>query len=75
MRSVLYHNPRCSKSREAYRLLSERSVLFKAKLYLKEPLEFNEIAQIHSLLSCDISMIIRSKEASDLGLTATTNDD
>ena len=44
---VLYHNPRCSKSRGAKALLEEKGVAFVERRYLEDPLSREELADLH----------------------------
>lgn len=60
---VIYHNPRCSKSRQSLALLEEASVSFKVKEYLKEPLSKNELEGIIQRLSISPQELLRKKEA------------
>ena len=53
----LYHNPRCSKSRQAVALLTEAGYDFEIKLYLKEG-----IAQDDLEILASVENIIRSKD-------------
>lgn len=62
MSMTLYHNPRCSKSRQALALLEEKGVSFEVKEYLKEGLTKDEIASILAKLGEDREAIIRVKE-------------
>lgn len=60
---TLYHNPRCSKSRQALALLQERGVEPEVVLYLKAPPSAAELARIVDLLGGDPQALIRKKEA------------
>lgn len=62
MPMVLYHNPRCSKSRQALALLEEKGVSFQIKDYLKEGLTKDEVHSILGKLGEDRDAIIRTKE-------------
>lgn len=66
----LYHNPRCSKSREALQLLEDRGVEVEVIEYLKEPPDAIELRAILTLLGMGPRDIIRTKEApyKELGL-------
>ena len=46
MNIKIYHNPRCSKSRQTLSLLEKESTDFKIIEYLKNPLSFDEIKEI-----------------------------
>ncbi|EGK07599.1 arsenate reductase (glutaredoxin) [Kingella kingae] len=43
---ILYHNPQCSKSRQALQWLQENGFNPHIRLYLREPLSANEIQEI-----------------------------
>jgi arsenate reductase len=58
----IYHNPRCSKSRQAVQYLQENNYQYEVIEYLKMPLEAVEIEQIISLLQVDIKQILRVED-------------
>lgn len=60
---TLYHNPRCSKSRQAQALLDEAGVSYQTRLYLKEPLSAAEISTLLGQLDGPASDLIRTQEA------------
>lgn len=72
---TLYHNPRCSKSRQALALLDEAGVEYQTRLYLKEPLSADEIKQLLAQLDVPASAAVRNKEAdySASGLSADSD--
>jgi len=61
---TIYHNPRCSKSRQTLELIQQNST---KKLtiveYQKQPLTRVEIEQLLSLLSCKTIDMMRVKES------------
>ncbi|MFT5950746.1 MAG: arsenate reductase [Francisella sp.] len=59
----IYHNPKCSKSREAKKLLDEKSIAYITHLYLDNPLSTIEIEALLSKLGLVIKDIIRTKES------------
>lgn len=59
---TLYHNPRCSKSREALGLLEARGIDFQLRRYLDEPLSQEELITLASRLDNPISDLLRSNE-------------
>ena len=67
---VLYHNPRCSKSRAALELLQERGIEPTIVKYLDEPLSAAAIKQLLDKLGISARELIRSKEDAfdELGL-------
>ena len=59
---VLYHNPRCSKSRAALALLEERRVAFELVEYLETPLRRKDLESLQRKLGMPPSQWVRSKE-------------
>lgn len=59
----IYHNPRCSKSRQALALLEEKGVDFEVVEYLKKGLDKEEVKSLWSALGSEVSDLIRTKEA------------
>jgi len=60
---IIYHNPRCSKSRQTLEIIKNQDIEPTIVEYLKNPLSKNEIENVLSKLECDISKIIRKGEA------------
>ena len=58
----LYHNPRCSKSREAKKLLEENNESFTVIEYLQSPLSVSELRDLCTLLGISPSSLLRTKE-------------
>lgn len=67
---TLYHNPRCSKSRQALELLLSRNVAPKVVEYLETPPSVAELERILLLLAMDPRALMRKKESvyKELGL-------
>lgn len=65
---VVYHNPRCSKSRQALQLLTEHGADTEVVEYLKTPPNRTELAHILSLLGLEPRQLMRTKEAEYLEL-------
>jgi arsenate reductase len=59
---TIYHNPRCSKSREALELLEAENIPHKVRLYLSEPLTRNELRALLKKLGMKASEILRRSE-------------
>lgn len=57
-----YHNPRCSKSREALKLLQERSAPLEIVEYLKTPPTIEELQQLCQALGVSPRQMMRNKE-------------
>jgi arsenate reductase len=58
-----YHNPKCSKSREALALLETQSVNFQIVEYIKDPMTSTELLELIGQLSGAVSALVRTKEA------------
>lgn len=73
----LFHNPRCSKSRAALRLLEQAGTEFEVVLYLETPPTRDELAVILERLACEPSSLVRSGEAlfAELGIATERLDD
>lgn len=72
--SLLYHNPRCSKSRQALALLQERGVQPRIVEYLKEPPGEAELKHLLAMLGLKPRDILRAKEAAEAGLDSQMSD-
>jgi len=59
---IIYHNPRCSKSREALDLLQENNCDIEIREYLKAPPTEDELKILLKKLSCKPFDIVRKKE-------------
>ncbi len=58
----IYHNPRCTKSRQSLKILEESGETFEIKLYLEEGLSEAEALELKSRLDVPVSDFMRSKE-------------
>ena len=67
---TIYHNPRCSKSRQTLALLQERGVTPTVVEYLKTPPDAATLGDILAKLRCPPRQLMRVKEAvyRELGL-------
>lgn len=63
MSVTIWHNPRCSKSRQTLALLQEAGQSPEVRLYLKEPPNADEIADMLSALGLRAAEIMRQGEA------------
>ena len=59
---IIYHNPKCSKSRETLRLLQEQGINLVTIEYLKNPLTVEKLKEILSLLGISPRDLMRKKE-------------
>ncbi|TJY59819.1 arsenate reductase (glutaredoxin) [Sinimarinibacterium sp. CAU 1509] len=71
MRDLILHNPRCSKSRETLKLLTDRGVELEVVEYLQQPLSKVQLREVCALLGKKPLEIMRTKEAlfAELGLS------
>jgi arsenate reductase len=63
MTVTIWHNPRCSKSRQTLELLQKRGVTPKVREYLKEPPSKAEVETLIELVGGDPAVLIRDGEA------------
>jgi len=66
----IFHNPRCSKSRQTLELLNERGIEPQIIRYLETPPTAAELGNILEMLGCQPRELMRTKEAEykELGL-------
>ena len=58
----IYHNPRCSKSRETLKIILDNDIKPDIHLYLENPLSIKEIKYILKLLDTSPENIVRKNE-------------
>jgi arsenate reductase len=68
MSTTIYHNPRCTKSRETLKLLENRGESLRVIEYLNSPPTAAELKRILKLLGKAPREILRFKEAKDAGV-------
>ncbi|MDA9321745.1 arsenate reductase (glutaredoxin) [Gammaproteobacteria bacterium] len=59
---IFYHNPRCSKSREALKLLQDNGQDFSTFLYLNEDLNHADLASLLDRLGISARELLRKNE-------------
>jgi len=59
---IIYHNPRCSKSREAISILEKNKCQFEVREYLKETPSVIELKELLQKLGCKAIDIVRKSE-------------
>ena len=59
----IYHNPRCTKSRQTLALLTDRGIKPEVVEYLKTPPTKTELSQILSMLGIEARTLMREREA------------
>ena len=74
---TIYHNPRCSKSRQTLALLNERGIEPDIVEYLKSPLSMDDLQSLQQKLGFPALAMIRSKDQAfeDLGLNTVQDSD
>lgn len=65
---TIYHNPRCSKSRQTLAILQEKNADYSVVEYLTTPPSKAELKRILGLLGMKAHDIVRKKEAKEAGL-------
>jgi arsenate reductase len=72
---VLYHNPRCAKSRETLQLLREHGVEPRIVKYLEDPPSQKRVLELIDMLGVAPAQILRTreKEYKELGLSAQSS--
>ncbi|MCO6464620.1 MAG: arsenate reductase (glutaredoxin) [Saprospiraceae bacterium] len=63
MKTIIYHNPRCSKSREGLCMLEDLGEDVEVRNYIKEPPTYEELDNLLQLLHAEPLDIIRKKES------------
>ena len=71
----IYHNPRCSKSRQTLKLLQDRGIATEVVEYLTAPPSAAELKRILGLLGMAPRDLLRRKEAKEAGLDASALSD
>lgn len=76
MSVVIWHNPRCSKSRATLALLQERGIAPEVRLYLEDAPSEDEIRETLGLLGIDAADLVRKGEAAykEAGLSQDSNE-
>ena len=79
MSVTIYHNPRCSKSRQTLALLEENGIEAEVVEYLQNPLNADELKVVVEKLGVSVRDIVRTGEEvyieQNLGSDSKSNDD
>ena len=59
---IIYHNPRCSKSRKALEILESNNCVIEIREYLKTGIKEEEVEVLKDLLQLDVNDFLRHKE-------------
>ena len=62
MKATIYHNPRCSKSRETFALLEKGGVDIEIIEYLKEPPTKEKLKELLEMLGMEACELVRKNE-------------
>lgn len=75
--TTIYHNPRCSKSRQTLQLLEENNIQPTIRLYLQDTPNLEEIKTLVTQLEIAPLALMRTKEAifKELGLSVHSTDE
>ncbi|MGI9285333.1 MAG: ArsC/Spx/MgsR family protein, partial [Pseudomonadales bacterium] len=70
---VIYHNPRCSKSRQTLKLLEDNDIQPEVRLYLEKPPSAAELKKLLKALNLSARDLLRKGESEykELGLADT----
>ncbi|MCR8547908.1 arsenate reductase (glutaredoxin) [Salipiger sp. P9] len=74
---ILWHNPRCSKSRQALALLEEKGLRPEIRKYLDDAPSYDELKAAQTALGLPAIAMMRTKEAAfrERGLTREDSDE
>lgn len=75
MSVTIYHNPKCSKSRETLKLIEAKGLRPNVVEYLKTPPSAGELKQILGWLGMSAKEILRRKEAAENGVDPNLPED
>lgn len=62
MKATIYHNPKCSTSRNVLAILRERGIEPTIVEYLKNPLDRDEIIKLVQVMAVPVRAVVRAKE-------------
>lgn len=72
---TIYHNPRCSKSRQTLAIIEEKGVEHDVVEYLTQPPSQAELKRVLTKLGVKPAEILRKKEAKEAGIDAAAMSD
>jgi len=75
MSVIIYHNPRCSKSRQTLQLIQDAGVEPQIIDYLDTPPSASELTEILAKLKMAPAALLRKKEATEYGLNVPSLND
>lgn len=74
---TIYHNPRCSKSREALQMLEDAGISPRIVLYLETPLSIDELRLLYGRLGLETAhemLRVKEPEYKEAGLSEKSSD-
>ncbi len=76
MKTIIWHNPRCSKSRAGLKYLEEKGIEHEVVRYLDTPPSAEELTEVLQKLGMSPRELMRTKETiyRELGLKEVTDD-
>ncbi len=76
-KTIIYHNPMWSKSRESVKILSDRNIKFEQITYMKSGISISEIEFILKMLNAKPKDIIRASDSKfkELGINTDNEKD
>ncbi|MBC8408691.1 MAG: arsenate reductase (glutaredoxin) [Rhodobacteraceae bacterium] len=75
VKTIIWHNPKCSKSQQALELVIKGNVFPKIRLYLQEPPSKNEIREVLSILKLNAIDFVRKKKSQNINPYIQTNEE
>ena len=63
MSTKIYHNPRCSKSRQTLQILKDKGIEAEVVEYLKTPPDYDELSALLEMLGLEPRDLMRKREA------------
>lgn len=72
---TIYHNPKCSKSRQTLALLQEKGIEPEVVLYLETPPTADEFKGLLKKLGMKAAQVLRAAEAREAGLSKDMAED
>ncbi|PIW27139.1 MAG: arsenate reductase (glutaredoxin) [Rhodospirillales bacterium CG15_BIG_FIL_POST_REV_8_21_14_020_66_15] len=72
---TIYHNPKCSKSRQTLQILEDKGVAPEIVLYLETPPTADEMKELLKKLGLRAADILRQAEAREAGLSGDMDED
>ena len=63
MTTKIYHNPRCSKSRQTLQILKDKGIEAEVVEYLKTPPDYDELSALLEMLGLEPRDLMRKREA------------